>query len=88
MSWKRRSGRIKPLLDLKCNWHPGSTYPDTIQVAMRDGRVVTYSLQVKPERIYVGDDRLPMRNEVVGYQYKKSPLKKMTSFLQRGSLPY
>lgn len=84
MSWMRRSGRVKPLLNLHGIWRTGGSYPDTVAVAMQDGRVVYYHRQITATRIYVGKDRLPVLGRIaVGYQYKKSPLKKMTSLFQR-----
>jgi len=86
--FNRRSFRIRPLLDIHGQWlDPRSTYPDELQVAMRDGRVVRYGLLSNPTRLHVGKHGWQSSgNEVVGYQYraeKKSPPKKMTSFLQR-----
>lgn len=86
--FNRRGNRIRPLLDLHGQWlDDRSTYPDELHVAMRDGRVVRYGLLNNPMRLCVGKHGWQSSGYVVvGYQYraeKKTPLKKMTSFLQR-----
>ncbi len=86
--FNRRGNRIRPLLDLHGRWLDDlSTYPDELHVAMRDGRVVRYGLLNVPMHLNVGQNGWkPSGYVIVGYQYraeKKTPLKKMTSFLQR-----
>lgn len=84
-TFKRRSNRIKPLLNYHGVWSSHeSTYPDYMMIAMRDGRVVRYARDIRPIRLNVGKNGWQFSGHIaVGYQYKEKPLKKMTGFLQR-----
>lgn len=86
MNWKRRCMRVRPLLNLHGIWETGRGYPDTLDVAMRDGRIVRYSLGVHAVRIHTGKNGWEQNGTyVTGYRFeqKKRPVKKMTSFLRR-----
>ena len=86
-AFKRRSNRIKPLLDIHGRWESErSTYPETLFVAMRDGRIVRYTIDAKPVSIHVGKNGWERKGtQVIGYQFranKKSPAQ-MTSLFRR-----
>ena len=85
--FNRRAWRIKPILDIHCSWTMiGSTYPEQLMIAMRDGHVVKYDINVRPIRIHTGKNGWDMRHpQVVGYKYqwKRNPLKRVGSSLKR-----
>lgn len=86
-TFMRRSPKIKPLLDIHCNWMTEeSTYPETVDINFRDGRTKKYVIIAPPTRLFLTNDRQARNlNEVVGYQYweTKRPSSKVTSFLRR-----
>ena len=76
--------RIKPLLNIHGTWVTGMRYPETLHVAMDDGRVIPYHIHTVPISFNcLGNDGWKKTGrEVVGYQYKKP--KRMTSSLRLG----
>lgn len=78
--------RVRPLLNIHGTWETGRGYPDTVDIAMRDGRVVRYSLMVHAVNIHAGKNGWEQNGTMVtGYKFreKKKPMKKVTSFLHR-----
>lgn len=47
--FSRRSAKVKPLLDIHGEWSQHSVYPDVLSVAMEDGRVVRYRIDILPK---------------------------------------
>lgn len=75
--------RVKPLLDIHGTWVTGQRYPETLHVAMGDGRIVRYHSEMPLVKLNLGKDGWKKTGrEVVGYQYKKP--KRMTSSLRLG----
>ena len=85
--FNRRGNRIRPLLNIHGEWKTGeSTYPETLSVAMADGRVVRYFIGTQPVKLYVGKNGWQKTGrEAIGYQYKKP--KRMTSSLRLRCYP-
>ena len=67
MAKRRRTNRIKPLLDIKCEWDGSNEYPSNIRIAMQNGTFVDYLLDVKQPKPNVFNRS---RNVVIGYQYR------------------
>ena len=69
--FKRRSKRrVRPLLDIHSTWYPGSRYPDELDVAMQNGRIVKYEVAVHlPCPVFLPKFRTGW---VVGYQYREN----------------
>ena len=84
--FNRRSPRIKPLLNIHGNWFfRNSTYPEMLNVAMRDGQVVRYVIDATAVKPHVGRNGWDVgdhRNIVIGYQYKEKVPKKIGAFLR------
>ena len=63
---RRRTNRIKPLLNMKCEWDGQSKYPAKIRIAMQDGNFADYLLDAKqPEPIFLDGSGM-----VVGYKFR------------------
>lgn len=72
MVFERRCKKTSPLLDIYGEWEPGSFYPDRLHVAMADGNIIRYRIDIlaKPA---VGLHGWKTRGKVVdGYGYKKA----------------
>ena len=69
--FSRRSAKVKPLLDIHGEWSQHSVYPDTLMVAMQDGRVIRYRIDILPKPNFgrYGWNRKNQKVNV-GYQYK------------------
>ena len=63
---KRRTNRVKPLLDIICSWDGHSEYPSEVRLAMDNGKFADYTLNVQQPKPNVFRS-MPV---VVGYQYK------------------
>ena len=77
--FSRRATMIKPLLPIHGRWQfYNSTYPEILDVAMKDGRIVRYVIDAKPVNICTGKHGWQVGKRVVGYKYKKRPSKRLT----------
>ena len=75
MAFKRRGNRVKPLLDIHCQWITGNPDPDIVDIAMRNGRVVRYVNVAKAVRIHTGKDGWEKTGvQVEGYKKPPEPL--------------
>lgn len=69
---RRRGNRVKPLLDINCDYLTGGIYPDILYVTMRNGHIVRYVI-AEPMKVVIraGDGGWEQTgNEVVGYKRK------------------
>ena len=67
--FKRRSNRVKPLLPISSSWKSGDKYPDVLNVAMQNGRVVRYIRDCRTTRLHLGNDGWEKTgNQIVGYE--------------------
>lgn len=47
--FERRCRKTRPLLDLHGEWETGSFYPDRLMVAMEDGNIIRYRIDIMPK---------------------------------------
>lgn len=78
-----KESKIRPIADVVPIWEHDGQYPDLIKVAMADGQVVTYRLDVQqPHPAFTAAmmalDRMPVFGgpEVPGYKARHEAVKK------------
>lgn len=72
MKRRVRRSRVRPLLNLVCEWVNDISYPYRLKVPMMNGKVVPYQIEYAQVAPHIFPDGWEQgEGRIVGYQYKK-----------------